>query len=129
MVCPFLYETGDLDIKKVGFVIVQVKNRANYMPPNAKPFKKMDPFLCELLGDEDRPVPIIRIVFTLDGERPSFQWQAYGSPDDGAVTLDRNGQPQFIPYDFWCSGIGPDLLRPVDENNTQTKRETLLDKT
>ncbi|KAH9175331.1 hypothetical protein EDB89DRAFT_2066689 [Lactarius sanguifluus] len=128
MVYPFLYGASDLDVKNVGFIIIQVKNHAN---PMAKSFKKMDPFLCDLLSNEDTDftVPIIRIVFALGGGKSSFMRQTYRSPDDGAVTFDGHGQPQFTSYDFWCSGIGPNLLRPVDEDDALKKWETLLGKT
>ncbi|KAH9019831.1 hypothetical protein EDB85DRAFT_1896484 [Lactarius pseudohatsudake] len=131
MVYPFLYGTSDLDVEQVGFIIIQVKNHANRLAPNAKLFKKMDPFLCDLLSEEDTDftVPIIRIVFALGGGKSSFTRQTYGSPDDGAVTFDEQGRPQFTSYDFWCSGIGPNLLRPVDEDHGQKKWETLLGKT
>ncbi|KAH9064241.1 hypothetical protein EDB87DRAFT_1392354 [Lactarius vividus] len=40
----FLYETNDLDVKKVGFIIIQVKNHADRLAPNPTLFKKMNPF-------------------------------------------------------------------------------------
>ncbi|KAH9175335.1 hypothetical protein EDB89DRAFT_2137024 [Lactarius sanguifluus] len=130
MVYPFLYGVSDLDVKKVGFIIIQVKNHAN-PAPNPKSFRKMGPFLCDLLSNEDTDftVPIIRIVFALGGGKSSFTRQTYRSLDDGAVTFDGHGQPQFTSYDFWCSRIGPNLLRPVDEDHALNKWETLLGKT
>ncbi|KAH8992520.1 hypothetical protein EDB92DRAFT_1858291 [Lactarius akahatsu] len=122
MVYPYLYDTSDLVINKVGFIVVQVNNYTDNLTPDANLFKKMDPFLCELVSEDDRPgftIPIIRI--------PSFKRMRYNSPEQGAATFDVNGQPQFTSYDFWCSGIGPDLLQPVDEDKTQWV--TLLDKT
>ncbi|KAH8998885.1 hypothetical protein EDB86DRAFT_781144 [Lactarius hatsudake] len=131
MVYPFLYGTSDLDVKKVGFIIIQVKNYANHLAPDPMLFKKMDPFLCDLLSKEDTDfaVPITRIVFALGGGESSFTQQTYESLDDGAVTFDGHRQPQFTSYDFWCSGIGPNLLRPVDEDHAPKKWETLLGKT
>ncbi|KAH9037252.1 hypothetical protein EDB85DRAFT_2287937 [Lactarius pseudohatsudake] len=131
LVYPFLYGTSDLDVKQIGFIIIQVKNYANRLAPDPMLFKKMDPFLCDLLSkkDTDFAVPIIRIVFALGGGVPSFTQQTYESPDDGAVTFDGHRRPRFTSYDFWCSGIGPNLLRPVDEDDAPKKWETLLDKT
>jgi hypothetical protein len=132
MVYPFLYDTNDLDIKKVGFVLVQVKNYVDSKSPSDTIFQIMDPFHCSLLNKDDEldfTVPIIRIVFSLGDETPELQYQTYESPKDGAMTIDEDGQPKFTSYDFWCSGIGPNLLRPVDENDSQTKWRTLLGKT
>jgi hypothetical protein len=132
MVYPFLYDTSDLDVKNVGFVLVQVKNYADSIFPSDSPFKLMDPFHRTLLNkvdDQDFTVPVIRIVFSLGDKTPKLMCQTYGSPEDGAITIDEDGQPKFTSYDFWCSGIGPDLMRPVDEMNSQTKWRTLLGKT
>ncbi|KAH9042332.1 hypothetical protein EDB84DRAFT_1472869 [Lactarius hengduanensis] len=134
MVYPFLYGTSDLDVKKVGFIIIQVQNYVNRLAPDPMLFKKMDPFLCDFLSkDTDFAVPIIRIVFALSGGESSFTQQTYESLDDGAVTFDSHKQPRFTSYDFWCSGIGPNLLRPVDvvldEDHAPKKWETLLGKT
>ncbi|KAH9082179.1 hypothetical protein EDB83DRAFT_620620 [Lactarius deliciosus] len=131
MVYPYLYGTSDLVINKVGFIIVQVKNCADQLSPNAELFRKIDPFVCGLVskGDESNfTVPIIRIVFSLGGKKPSLERMNYDSPDQGAVTLYRSGQPKFTSYDFWCSGIGPDLLRPVDEDQAQHEWAMLLRK-
>jgi len=131
-VYPFLFNTRDLVVKQVGFVIVQVKNHATHMTPEANLFKNMDPFHCGLLSEKDKKsftVPIIRIVFALGGGKPFLEHVTHQSPTDGALTLDRNGRPHFTSYDFWCSGIGPAILQPVHENNSQTKWETLLGKT
>ncbi|KAH8990142.1 hypothetical protein EDB86DRAFT_3104146 [Lactarius hatsudake] len=130
LVYPYLYDTSDLVINKVGFIVVQVTNHADNPTPDTNLFKNMDPFLCELVSGDDRPgftVPIIRIVFALGEGVPFFKRMRYKSLEQGTATFDVNGQPQFTSYDFWCSGIGPDLLQPVDEDKTQWV--ALLDKT
>ena len=38
----------------------------------------------------------------------------YSSESDGASSLD-GGRPCFTSYDFWCSGIDPEVLQPVKE--------------
>ncbi|KAH9178639.1 hypothetical protein EDB89DRAFT_1927636 [Lactarius sanguifluus] len=132
LVYPYLYDTSDLVISKVGFIVVQVTNHADNPTPDANLFKNMDPFLCELVSKDDRPgftVPIIRFVFALGKGEPSFKRMRYNSLDQGTATFDVNGRPQFTSYDFWCSGIGPGLLQPVDEDKTNKKWVTLLDKT
>ncbi|KAH9035048.1 hypothetical protein EDB84DRAFT_1269650, partial [Lactarius hengduanensis] len=130
MVYPYLFGTSDLVVNKVGFIIIQVKNYANNLTPDDDLFKKIDPILCGLVSKVDGPgftVPIIRIVFALGKGEPSLQRMNYDSPRQGATTFDGDGRPQFTSYDFWCSGIGPGLLQPVDED-TLTKWDTLLGK-
>ena len=131
MAYPFLYDTDDLDVKKVGCVLVQVKNFVDSIPAKDKInfYQKLDPFYCSLLDkNNDFTVPIIRIVFSLGDKKTGLYHQTYNSPEDGAKTFNKEGQPKFTSYDFWCSGIGPNLLRPVDENDSQTKWQTLLGK-
>ncbi|KAH8998873.1 hypothetical protein EDB86DRAFT_3075930 [Lactarius hatsudake] len=129
MVYPYLCDTSDLVTNKVGFIIVQVKNYADKLSRDTELFQKIDPFVCGLVSKDDESsftVPIIRIVFSLGGKEPSLERMNYNSPDQGAVTLYRSGKPKFTSYDFWCSGIGPNLLHSVDE--AQHKWKILLGK-
>ncbi|KAH9050406.1 hypothetical protein EDB83DRAFT_2190226, partial [Lactarius deliciosus] len=51
----YLYGSLDLNIKNVGFIIVQVKNDSSASGSDyASIFKKMDPFKCGLLNDSDK---------------------------------------------------------------------------
>lgn len=134
MIYPFLYGSSDLVIEKVGFIIVQVKNQQMYTKPDPDLFRKMDPVVCDLLkaaDSRDFTVPIIRIVFALGVEEPSLNHMVYESPQLGATTFDEAGHPRFTSYDFWCSGLAPGLLRPVDEGGpaARMKWEELLRKT
>jgi hypothetical protein len=79
-VYPYLYGGTDLDIDKVGFIIVQVKNDStSYKDPSLDElFSKMDPFTCKLIDNIDKedgrfPIPIIRIVFLLSGNNSFFK--------------------------------------------------------
>ena len=121
---PFLYKTDDLDIKKVGFIMVQVENSKSLKSIRSEIMTKMDPFACKLFTSGDT-VPIIRIVFSLDNKHPTLKRIPY---DSGASEHDKNGQPLFTSYDLWCSGMGPRLLQPVDEDGAGKKWRSLLQK-
>ncbi|KAI0247841.1 hypothetical protein BJV78DRAFT_1285209 [Lactifluus subvellereus] len=121
-VFPYLYGSTDLDDKNVGFIMVQVKNDSKFSRPNAELFQKLDPFQCGLLHKSDLggsnrrfPIPIIRIVFALRGKQSTVTPMRYSSPSEGAnsSSFNQRGEPRFTSYDYWCSGIGPDLLQPV----------------
>jgi hypothetical protein len=120
-VYPYLYGSTDLDVKNVGFIVVQVKKNEVSKPSQAKIFQKMDPFGCGLLLESDQvdgkfPIPIIRIVFALcSSKAPAVTRKTYTSPSEGASSVDNDGQSRFTSYDFWCSGIGPSILQPVEE--------------
>lgn len=118
-VYPYLYEALNLDVKKLGFIIVQVKNHSN-VSRNDIPevFQKMDSFGCGLLSkskDKSKKqspftIPIIRILFLLSGTLDNVEPWVYSPPSDGATTLD---EPLFTSYDFVCSGVSPAMLRPI----------------
>ncbi|KAI0301698.1 hypothetical protein B0F90DRAFT_1667815 [Multifurca ochricompacta] len=119
-VYPYLYGGIDLDMQKLGFIIVQVKNDPDISRSDFNElFKKMDPFKYKLLDESDKkdgtfPIPIIRILFTLSSRgTPTLERMKYDSPLDGAMTLDINGQPLFTSYDYVCSGVSSDILLPV----------------
>jgi hypothetical protein len=135
MVFPYLYGSTDLDDKNVGFIMVQVKNDSKFSVPDADLFQRMDPFQCGLLDKSDRNVrpftiPIIRIVFALRGNQAMVTHMRYSSPSEGALPagLD-NGEPCFTSYDYWCSGIGPNLLQLVGDGMAYEKWKGLLAKT
>ncbi|KAI9429189.1 hypothetical protein H4582DRAFT_2153637 [Lactarius indigo] len=118
-VYPYLYDSLNLNVKNVGFIIVQVKNDSNASRSDeASIFKKMDPFKCGLLGDSDKvdgrfPIPIIRILFSLiPSEKPGFTQMTYGVPTEGTENLE-DRRPLFTSYDFMCSGVSEDFLQPV----------------
>ena len=131
MVFLFLYDTNDLDNEKVGATLVQGKNHVGTLTAKDIFFQLMDPYYCSLLEktqDLDIDVPIIRIVFSFGDKKPGLKHHTYTSPENGALILNDDGQPRFTSYDFWCSGIGPKLLQPVDEGSSLTKWRTLLGK-
>ncbi|KAI9449302.1 hypothetical protein BJY52DRAFT_1227846 [Lactarius psammicola] len=119
-VYPYLYDSLDLEVKNVGFIIVQVKNDSNASrSDDASIFRKMDPFKCGLLGDSDMvdgrfPIPIIRLLFSLSGPGGVTQ-MTYNNPSEGTARLD-DGHPLFTSYDYVCSGVSPKYLKPVEKS-------------
>lgn len=122
-VYPFLYGSIDLDVKNVGFIMVQVKNQSKLHSKCITPyFQGMDPFDCGLLEDSVTtngrfPIPIIRILFSLSGPgQPGVTHWQYLKPSDGAEMLGKDGQPKFTSYDFLCTGVSPEVLQAVKES-------------
>ena len=124
-VYPFLYGGTDLVRKRVGFIIVQVKNRSN-ANRNAV-FRGMDPFGCQIidttkdLENQRFPIPIIRLFFSLAQKSSSVVGSVqYNLPADGVAksSLDVDGYPTFTSYDIECYGISPELFRPVESKTS-----------
>ncbi|KAH9173206.1 hypothetical protein EDB89DRAFT_2068954 [Lactarius sanguifluus] len=115
-VYPYLYGGTDLDPKKVGFIIVQVKNDSNTQQAQADAFPNMDPFKCGLLDNSDLedgkfPIPIMRLLFRLSstkGSPPSVTVM----PSKGTTKPNR----KFTSYDFVCTGVDENILQPVAES-------------
>ena len=128
-VYPFVYDTLDLDVKRVGFIIVQIKNDPTVSDSDILSwFRQMDPFICKLLDDSDKdgdnlfPIPIIRIVFSLSTpkkeakkEGSTFTHVTYEVPSQGTATFGKDGRPAFTSYDFICKGINERDLRVVQD--------------
>ncbi|KAI0302885.1 hypothetical protein B0F90DRAFT_1925030 [Multifurca ochricompacta] len=119
-VYPFLYGDIHLDVQKLGFIIVQVKNNASISPKKFNGiFRDMDPFESELLDASDKKngifqIPIIRLLFSLSSKGdPKVERMKYKSPSDGATSLGNKGQALFTSYDYVCSGVSEDILKPV----------------
>ena len=112
-VYPYLYDTIKFDPKKVGFVIVQVKNDSNPSRSTADDiFSAMDPFTCGLLDNSDLedgifPIPIIRFVFSLSHGTPEVTRR---EPNMGSMSQ------KFTSYDYLCKGVSADILRPVGQS-------------
>jgi hypothetical protein len=70
MLLPFLYFDNKLGRDNVSGIFIQVKNDRNFSStPNLFLFDAMNPyFLCFFDMDEQKPVPIIRMVFALAAE-------------------------------------------------------------
>lgn len=122
-VYPYLYEALNLDVKKLGFIIVQVKNDSNNID---EVFQKMDPFECGLLAkskDKSKTqspftVPIVRILFFLSGTKDLVEPRVYNPPSNGTTMLN---EPLFTSYDFVCSGVSSAMLRPITKHSESWK--------
>jgi hypothetical protein len=111
---PYLYDDTYLDIKNIGFIIVQVKKNDVTKASPAEIFKKMDPFACGLLDEsDDFHIPIIRMVFALCKRKLElFPWSIYHHQREHHLLI-AWGAPLFTSYDFWCSGTDDCILQPV----------------
>ncbi|EDR09449.1 uncharacterized protein LACBIDRAFT_326243 [Laccaria bicolor S238N-H82] len=70
-----------------------------------KLFDAMDPYNLKILKDNDRAVPIIKIVFALAAKKPSLK----------VVRKNASASYQAIIYEIWCAGLSPEVLHPVKE--------------
>ena len=109
-VYPFLYGGKELVRKRVGFIIVQVKNDSNTHRPINNIFPNMDPRKCRLLDESDIednvfPIPIIRLLFLLSSEEDCV------IREEGP----HETSPYFTSYDFICHGVGEKVFRPVQD--------------
>ncbi|KAH8993716.1 hypothetical protein EDB92DRAFT_2113656 [Lactarius akahatsu] len=116
-VYPYLYGGTDLDPKKVGFIIVQVKNGQ----AQADAFPNMDPFKCGFLDESDLedgkfPIPIIHLLFSLSSTKGSPPSVTVAPPKDTASRRGNEPNSNFTSYDFVCTGVDENILQPVVES-------------
>ncbi len=121
-VYPFLHGGRDLVRRRVGFIIVQVKNDLNFRRATSGVFPNMDPLKCGLIARSDLedgcfPIPIIRILFSLHGDDPSVKRMEYEMFSEGAVdSLGEHGRPLFTTYDIMCQGFSPKIFQPAEKS-------------
>jgi hypothetical protein len=100
------------------FLTWQVKNDCKFsqpMPNSSETWTRFNYGLLDESGvDGHFSIPIICIVFALRG---SVRGHAHEVPvvigRCHAIELRPDGQPRFMSYDYWCSGISPELFQPV----------------
>jgi hypothetical protein len=106
---PFLLKGLLLSRENLSTILGQVKTDSKFTDtPDLSLFDKMDPFALGLFGVGGilSTAPIIRIVFAFAAKTPSLQLVR-------VQTIPAPGQPDYVTYDIWCSGLSPDILAPV----------------
>ncbi|KAM6501280.1 hypothetical protein JOM56_004294, partial [Amanita muscaria] len=108
VVLPFLYLDDRLGRDNVSAIFIQVKNNGKFSStPNLFLFDAMNPYFLGFFDmDEQKPVPIIRMVFAL-------------ASSVACVKAERARTcPAYMAYDIWCAGTTAEtfsVVKPGDE--------------
>ncbi|KAM6501250.1 hypothetical protein JOM56_004264, partial [Amanita muscaria] len=107
---PFLYLDDKLGRDNVSGIFIQVKNDGTFSStPNLFLFDAMNPYFLGFFDmDEQKPVPIIRMVFALASSESCVK----------AGKERARPCPAYTTYDFWCAGTTAEtfsVVRPGDE--------------
>ncbi|PCH44720.1 hypothetical protein WOLCODRAFT_105540 [Wolfiporia cocos MD-104 SS10] len=114
-VIAFSAQERRMSVRNTGLIIWQVKLDKIYTStPKWDMFSSMDPATLGIFDGEgnlspdeglnDRPVPIIRIVFALAAKKSCLKVRPmeFAEPD-----------PRYRTYDFWCAGLDRNIFRPI----------------
>ncbi|KAH8113152.1 hypothetical protein DFH11DRAFT_1728064 [Phellopilus nigrolimitatus] len=105
--------------KYIGQIVSQVKNDPKYgWKPKWELFDRMNQYRLKMIGQDDRPLPTIRIFFALASTKPNIEARRK------VVECD-NGS-SYIAYDIWCAGLSSDFIKPIAKEK-QNVWEALLD--
>jgi hypothetical protein len=105
IILPVCTRDDKISRRTVTAILIQVKNNKNFKYDVDKPlFDCMDPFRVGLFSKDDRPLPIIRMVFALGSDQPGVVFPSLE---------DRKGVDAFTSYDIWCAGLSPDTFRDI----------------
>ncbi|KIL63641.1 hypothetical protein M378DRAFT_57978, partial [Amanita muscaria Koide BX008] len=107
---PFLYLDDKLGRDNVSGIFIQVKNDRKFSStPNLFLFDAMNPYFLGFFDmDEQKPVPIIRMIFALASSESCVK----------AGKERARPCPAYTTYDFWCAGTTAEtfsVVRPGDE--------------
>jgi hypothetical protein len=121
VIVPFLYSGGILGRQNISAILIQVKNDKRYSSsPNRFLFDAMNPYFLRLFDKgEEKPVPIIRMVFALAASDPSVK--SLKEPErknETRTSRPPTRSPEYTSYDIWCAKASAKtfaVIDPVDE--------------
>ena len=106
LVIPVCTRDNKLSRRTVTAILIQVKNDKNFKYKVDKPLIDcMDPFRVGLFSEDDRPLPVIRMVFALGSDKTGVVFPAV---EDARRDVDA-----FTGYDIWCAGLSMDTFRDI----------------
>jgi hypothetical protein len=106
LVLPVCARDDKLSRRTVTAILIQVKNNKYFKDQIDKPlFDCMDPFRIGLFSGEDRPLPVVRMVFALGSDKPGVVFPA--------VEVSKRDVDAFTGYDIWCAGLSSDTFRDI----------------
>jgi hypothetical protein len=106
---PFLYDGGKLGLNNLGLILWQGKSDSAFTAtPRQALFDIMDVYKLGILGENEKPVPLIKIVFALAARSPSLTVvRCPPATEYNAVV--------FV-YEIWCPGLSPDILSAIEHS-------------
>ena len=125
---PFLYFDNKLGRDNVSAIFIQVKNDKRFSKtPYLFLFDAMNPYLLEFFDmDEQKPVPIIRMVFALAATKACVEAVECVVPRKHPSRRARSKgtkrarlSPAYTAYDIWCAGTSAEtfsVVEPCDED-------------
>lgn len=114
IVIPCLHGT-DLLKEKISVILLQIKNSRAYTT-SIKPllFTAMDPFECGVFDEDEEPLPIVRMVFSLASKEPTVTPRTGSSP------------ARYTAYDIWCAGATEETFGVI-QGTEKIYTESLLE--
>ncbi|KIL63636.1 hypothetical protein M378DRAFT_662372 [Amanita muscaria Koide BX008] len=122
---PFLYLDNKLGRDNVSGIFIQVKNdEKSSSTPDLSLFDAMNPYLLGFFDmDEQKPVPIIRIVFALASSEACVKTVEDASlrKNPPRITKSKGKEracPAYTAYDIWCAGTSAEtfsVVKPSEE--------------
>jgi hypothetical protein len=131
---PFLYLDNKLGRDNVSGIFIQVKNYKNFSStPNLFLFDAMNPYFLGFFDmDEQKPVPIIRMVFALAASEACVKAVEYAplrkNPPRRATSKEKKRArpcPAYMAYDIWCAGTSAETFSVVEPGDEQVYSELL----
>ena len=129
---PFLYRHNKLGRDNVSGIFIQVKNDKNFSStPNLFVFDAMNPYFLGFFDtDEQKPVPIIRMVFALAASEACVKAVEYAplrkNPPRRARSKGKKRLcPAYTAYDIWCAGTSAETFSVVEPGDEQVYSELL----
>jgi hypothetical protein len=106
LIIPVCARDDKLSRRSVTAILIQVKNDNSFKCRVDKPlFDCVNPFRIGLFSEDDRPLPVIRMVFALGSDKAGV---VFPTVEEGKLNIDA-----FTAYDIWCAGLSADTFRDI----------------
>jgi hypothetical protein len=105
-VIPVCARDDKLSRRSVTAILIQVKSDESFKCQVDKHLLGcMDPTRIGFFSEDNRPLPVIRMVFALGSDKAGV---VFPTVEEGERDVDA-----FTAYDIWCAGLSPDTFRDI----------------
>lgn len=127
IILPVVYRNTALGTTNTSAIFAQIRNRKNYSTPTSRPFDAMDPWDVGTLVSGDTPLPMIRIVFSMNSDNPSVEVMTRPEPRKNPPRAAKTAPAprEFTTYDIWLGGVSKETLCEVTDESQPIWTDTL----
>lgn len=139
IVLPMVYNDRVLARTNITVIMIQSKNDVKFSTaPHRYLFHLMNPFILGIFSKQDKPRPVVRMVYALAARKPIVRVMERGRPPlERAGNGNGNGKGKsrgrssvysFTSFDIWCGHTSSQTFGAIRSRDNETYKELLKPK-